>query len=222
MSGACRAYRSAVEVVWAAREVDLTVRPGDFVCIHGVSGSGKSTLVNLLAGLEVADSGSVRVAGSELTTATEQERSQLRLTRVGVVFQDHNLIEEFTALENVSLPLEARGVPLSEAQAEAGAWLGKVGLAGLESRLPTQLSGGQRQRVGIARALVGGRSVLLADEPTGALDSTATLELFRLIRELCDGGLLAVVCSHDVRCRTMADSVYEVVDGRLTLSGSSV
>jgi ABC-type lipoprotein export system ATPase subunit len=211
----CKAYRSEVETVWAARDVDFVARSGEFVCIYGASGSGKSTLLNLLAGLDLADSGEIQVGGVELGGAGHKHRADLRLRTVGVVFQDHNLIQEFTAAENVALPLEAIGLSAAEARSEAVKQLARVGLAGLEDRFPWQMSGGQRQRVGVARALTGQRKVLLADEPTGALDSAATRELFSLIRELCDEGVLAVVCSHDPRCRDYADSVYEVIDGRL-------
>ncbi len=211
----CKAYRSAAETVWAARDVDFTARAGEFVCVYGASGSGKSTLLNLLAGLDLADSGEVRVGGVDVTAADEAQRASLRLRTVGVVFQEHNLIEEFTAAENVALPLEAAGLSVAEARGQALDQLSRVGLAGLEDRFPWQLSGGQRQRVGVARALTGQRSVLLADEPTGALDSAATKELFELFRNLCDDGVLAVICSHDPRCRDFADTVYEVVDGRL-------
>ena len=215
LTGVSKVYRSEVETVWAARNVDFVARPGEFVCIYGASGSGKSTLLNLLAGLDLADSGVVQVGGVEVSSADESQRAQLRLRTVGVVFQDNNLIEEFTAIENVALPLEARGIPAADTVAEAVEQLGRVGMAGLEHRLPRQLSGGQRQRVGVARALTGQRAVLLADEPTGALDSAATQDLFALIRTLCDQGILAVICSHDPRCRAYADTLYEVIDGQL-------
>jgi len=210
-----KAYQSEVETVWAARDVDFEARPGEFVCIYGASGSGKSTLLNLLAGLDLADSGEIQVSGVDVATADEKQRAQLRLETVGVVFQDHNLIDEFTAVENVALPLEARGTSADAARTEAADQLRRVGLAGLEDRLPRQLSGGQRQPVGVARALTGNRAVLLADEPTGALDSAATLELFTLFRALCDEGITAVICSHDPRCRDYADTRYEIIDGRL-------
>ncbi|MET8828134.1 ABC transporter ATP-binding protein [Streptomyces sp. NPDC004610] len=214
-TGVCKAYRSEVETVWAARDVNFVARSGEFVCVYGASGSGKSTLLNLLAGLDLADSGEIRVGGVEVGAADEKRRAELRLRTVGVVFQDHNLIQEFTAAENVALPLEACGLSAAEARSAALEQLARVGLAGLEDRLPRQLSGGQRQRVGVARALTGRRTVLLADEPTGALDSEATRELFALFRELCDEGVLSVICSHDPRCREYADTVYEVIDGRL-------
>jgi putative ABC transport system ATP-binding protein len=175
-----KAYRLEAETVWAVRDIDFEAHHGEFVCIYGASGSGKSTLLNLLAGLDLADSGEIQVGGVDVIAADERRRARLRLETVGVVFQDHNLVEEFTALENVALPLEARGVSFAAACAEAADLLQRVGLTDVHNRLPRQLSGGQRQRVGIARALSGQRAVLLADEPTGALDSAATCELFAL------------------------------------------
>lgn len=211
-----KTYQSGIERVTAAADVDLVGYAGEFICVYGASGSGKSTLLNLIAGLDEVNAGEIRVEDFDVVGGSEADRTAMRLRRVGVVFQAHNLIEEFTALENVALPLEAAGQPWPVAAVSAQAQLARVGLAGLEARLPSQLSGGQRQRVGIARALVGDKTVLLADEPTGALDSVATRGMFELIRDLCRKGLLAVVCSHDVRCREYADSVYEMVDGRLT------
>lgn len=210
-----KAYQSEVETVWAARDVRFEAHAGEFVCVYGASGSGKSTLLNLIAGLDVADSGDIQVGDVNVSEADEKQRAEMRLNIAGVVFQDHNLIDEFTAAENVALPLEVRGVPAGVARAEASDQLGRVGLNGIGDRLPRQLSGGQRQRVGIARALTGQRAVLLADEPTGALDSVATVDVFTVIRALCDEGVTAVVCSHDTRCRDFADSRYEMVDGRL-------
>jgi ABC-type lipoprotein export system ATPase subunit len=210
-----KSYRSEVETVWAAHDVCFEARPGEFVCVYGASGSGKSTLLNLVAGLDVADSGDIQVGDVDVSEAGEKERARMRLDTVGVVFQEHHLIEEFTATENVALPLEARGMPTDSARAQASDQLGRVGLTGIGNRFPRQLSGGQRQRVGIARALTGQRAVLLADEPTGALDSAATLDVFKVIRSLCDQGVTAVVCSHDTRCRDFADTRYEMVDGRL-------
>ncbi len=211
-----RAFVTPAETVYAVREVSFAARAGEFVCIFGPSGSGKTTLLNLIAGLDVPDSGTIHVAGIDVGALDEAGRARLRLETVGVVFQDHQLIEEFTAWENVALPLEVRGVPLEQARAAALAELERVGLGGLADRLPSQLSGGQRQRVGIARALAGQRRVLLADEPTGSLDSANSRALFALIRALCDQGTLAVVCSHDPLCQEYADTVYEMVDGRLS------
>uniref|UniRef100_A0A7C2WI13 ABC transporter ATP-binding protein n=1 Tax=Thermorudis sp. TaxID=1969470 RepID=A0A7C2WI13_9BACT len=211
-----RAFVTPAETVHAVREVSFAARAGEFVCIFGPSGSGKTTLLNLIAGLDVPDSGTIHVAGVDVGALDEAGRARLRLETVGVVFQDHQLIEEFTAWENVALPLEVRGVPLEQARAAALAELERVGLGGLTDRLPSQLSGGQRQRVGIARALAGQRRVLLADEPTGSLDSANSRALFALIRALCEQGTLAVVCSHDPLCQEYADTVYEMVDGHLS------
>ncbi|MEV4173703.1 ATP-binding cassette domain-containing protein [Nonomuraea sp. NPDC049709] len=220
VNGATKAYRSDAETVWAVRDVDFLARSGQFICVFGASGSGKSTLLNLLAGLDLADSGEIQVGGVTVTQANEKQRARLRLSTVGMVFQDHQLIEEFTAAENVALPLEALGMPAGSAREEAVRQLSRVGLAGLADRLPRAMSGGQRQRVGVARALAGNRRILLGDEPTGSLDSSATLELFQLVRTLCDAGALAVICSHDPRCQDFADARYEMADGRLEQVGS--
>ncbi|MGH3093233.1 MAG: ABC transporter ATP-binding protein [Gaiellaceae bacterium] len=196
--------------------MDLVAYAGEFVCVFGASGSGKSTLMNLLAGLDLLDSGEIQAGGRDVGKLDESGRAKLRLGTVGVVFQDHNLLEEFTAAENVALPVEASGTDAGTAREEALRQLARVGLSSLEARYPHQLSGGQRQRVGIARALTGQRAILLADEPTGSLDSAASTDLFALIRKLCDDGLLAVVFSHDHECRRFADTLYEMTDGRLT------
>lgn len=211
-----RSYRSPVETVWAARDIALTVHSGEFVCIHGASGSGKTTLLHLLAGLEERDSGHIRIGQQDLDKLDDEGRARVRREVIGVVFQDHQLIEEFSAVENVALPLELRGVPSREARGLADQQLERVGLRGLGDRFPSQLSGGQRQRVGIARALVGDRDILLADEPTGSLDSAASLGIFELIQTLCDHGLAAIVCTHDPRCGKYAGRVFQMIDGALS------
>jgi putative ABC transport system ATP-binding protein len=215
VSGLRRAFVSQAETVWAVRDVSLAAHAGQFLCVQGASGSGKSTLIRLIAGLLPADSGRIVVDATEVGPLSEADRAKLRLETVGVVFQDDRLIEEFTVKENVSLPLEVRGMKTAEAFSRASVELARVNLSDVRDRLPGQLSGGQRQRVGIARALVGGRRILLADEPTGALDSKSAREVFELFRELCDDGMLAVVCSHDPLCQEYADVVLEMVDGRL-------
>jgi putative ABC transport system ATP-binding protein len=216
LTGVSRSFVSRVETVWAVRDVSLAADAGDLVLVSGASGSGKSTLVNLIAGLDRPDCGRITVAGTDVTELDEAGCTKLRLEKVGVIFQEHRLIEEFTAAENVALPLQARGLHAPDALAETAALLARVGLEGLERRRPDQLSGGQRQRVGIARALAGARRVILADEPTGSLDSATSLEVFSLLRTLCDEGVLVVLCSHDPRSRAFADYHFELVDGELS------
>ena len=205
VAGATKSFASAVETVWAVRDVSFTAYPGDLVCLHGASGSGKTTLLRLLAGLSSADCGSIQVGQQSVGDLDERERATLRRETVGVVFQDHRLIDEFSAAENVALALEIAGKQTRDALDQARSVLEQVGLGGLEKRFPAQLSGGPRQRVGIARALVG-----------GSLDSRTSAGVFELIRSLCDQGLSAVVCTHDPQCRRYADQVFEMVDGQLT------
>lgn len=216
MTKVSRSFVTRAATVRAVREVSLTARPGQFLCLHGPSGSGKTTLLNLIAGLDAPDTGEIRIGGVALGGLGASARARLRLETVGVVFRQDRLIEEFTALENVALPLEARGVGSATAFRKARGLLERVGLGEAAGRLPRRLTGGQRQRVGIARALAGDRRVLLADDPTGALDPAAAREVFALVRQLCGQGVLAVVCSPDPRCREYADAVAELVDGRLT------
>ncbi len=206
-------FSDASEPVRAVDSVSFTACAGEFVLLSGASGSGKSTLLNVISGLQPFDSGTAVVAGVELMSAHESELAALRLEHVGVVFQENNLIREFNASENVQLPLRARGYTSQDAVAEAGSALAKVGIGELGRRMPTQLSGGQRQRVGIARALVGGRSILVADEPTGALDSTNSLAIFALLRGLADNGVCVVVASHDESAEAYSDRVVQMHDG---------
>jgi putative ABC transport system ATP-binding protein len=213
---ASRSFRSGPDEVIAVRKANLRVSTGEFACLYGASGSGKSTLLNLIAGLEVVDEGSIDVAGENVVALDETGRARLRLLTIGVVFQEHNLIEEFTAEENVALPLRATGVSFSDARGQAREQLSRVGIPDLAGRYPQQMSGGQRQRVGIARGLVGQRRVLLADEPTGALDSKNSHALFKLIRALCDEGMSALVATHDPLALDYAHVNYSMVDGSVT------
>lgn len=213
--GLAKSYRTPAETVEAVRDVSLTLDAGEFVCLHGTSGSGKSTLLHLLAGLVRPDAGSIVVAGVDLVAGTEAQRAAVRRAEVGVVFQHDNLIAEFDAWENVALPLEVGGTPLAEARRQALEALDLVGLHDVSGRRPHELSGGQRQRVGIARALVGGRGVLLADEPTGALDSVSSRALFKLFAEIASSGTAVLVVSHDPECRSWASRTLEMLDGRI-------
>jgi putative ABC transport system ATP-binding protein len=212
-----KSFTVGAEVVVALDDVDLAARPSELVCVYGASGSGKTTMLNVLAGIATADSGTVEVAGQRLSGASEALRARVRLHHVGVIFQANNLLPEFSARENVVLPQLVRGVARATADKLASEALTSVGLGGLEDRLPHEMSGGQRQRVGIARALSGGQSVIVADEPTGALDSENSLRLFTLLRDMCRRhGAAVVVATHDPLAHDVADSVYDMVDGRLT------
>jgi len=210
-----RHFVTPAETVRAVDGVDLDVSGGEFVCLFGHSGSGKTTLLNLVAGLDHPTSGDVEVAGVPLAGLGVEERIKLRRDTVGVVHQSDRLVEEFTAAENVALPLEARGVDTRTAVTQAGELLARVGLEGYDHRYPGEMSGGQRQRVGIARALSGDRRILLADEPTGSLDSRNARAIFALLASLAGQGSLVVVASHDPVCREHATRSLELLDGRV-------
>ena len=199
--------------VHALRGLSLTVLPGELVAVMGPSGSGKSTLLNLSGGLDQATAGRVLVQGEELGSMSRSELAALRRRRVGYVFQDYNLIPSLTAEENVALPLELDGVRSRQAAAAARDVLDEVGLDGLYDRFPDDLSGGQQQRVAIARAVVGARGLVLADEPTGALDSETGEQVLALLRSRCDEGAAALLVTHEARHAGWADRVVFLRDG---------
>lgn len=211
----CKSYSTRVETVRALAGVSIAVHPGEFVVVKGSSGSGKTTLINVIAGIITPDSGTATVLDCEVSSLSDAERAELRLKRIGVVFQDDNLLADLTAVENVVLPMIVQGLAPQQARAAAEQELDRLGLINLAERYPVEMSGGQRQRVGIARALVGGKPLLLADEPTGALDSTNGRALFELIDGLCEDGIGALVASHDPEVLIFADRVYEMKDGRI-------
>ncbi len=222
LDGVSLSYRSDGETVSVLNQVSFRAEAGTVTVLSGVSGAGKSSLLHVAAGLVVPDSGRVTVMGEQLDRLTDDARARARLVHIGVVFQESNLISEFTAAENIQVPLRARGSGRVEARAEAAKWLRRVGLDGLGSRRPSRLSGGQRQRVGIARALAGGRGVLLADEPTGALDAANSLAIFQLLREIADSGVAVVIASHDSESERFADLRIRIVDGRIHEVGSTM
>jgi len=215
LSSVSLAYETPAERVVAAENVSLTVKAGELLAIMGTSGSGKTTLINVMAGLQLPDQGKVVVAGNELTSMSTRERAQARLRDIGVIFQDHNLIPEFSALENVALSMRAMGKSKSDADSEARELLRLVGLADTIDRRPAELSGGQKQRVGIARALSGGRKVILADEPTGSLDTTNSDAVFRLLKAVADRGVGVVVATHDPKIRDIATRTIHMEGGSL-------
>ena len=207
-----RSYGDGRARAVALRGVTMAVEAGEFVCVMGPSGCGKSTLLALAGGLERPDSGSVMIDGQPLGH-TAHERA-LRLQRqVGFVFQELNLLLDLTGIENVALPLELAGVPRRKARAEAEAALAGVGVLELADAFPADMSGGEQQRVAIARGLIGERRVLLADEPTGALDSITGELVMHLIRARCVSGATAVVATHDAGVAAVADRVVFLRDG---------
>jgi len=201
--------------IHALDDVSLRVEYGELVAVMGPSGSGKTTLLNLAAGLDTPTSGHVFVDGVDVSAASAEERATLRRRRVGLVFQEYNLVSSLTALENVSLPLELDGVRARDAQAQARNLLEVVGLAERGNQFPDRLSGGERQRVAIARAVVGTRSLILADEPTGALDSVLGEDIVRLLRAQVGSGCGGVIVTHEPRYAAWADRTLFLADGRL-------
>jgi putative ABC transport system ATP-binding protein len=210
-----KTYLDGAEEVHALREVDLTVEQGKMVAVMGPSGSGKSTLLTIAGALETPTAGEVLVAGQPLSAMSHDGRARLRRRVIGYVFQDFNLLPGLTAAENVALPLELDGVSAGKARAAGLRALEELGLADRASRFPDQLSGGERQRVAIARAVVGDRRLVLADEPTGALDSANGEAVMRLILTACKGGVGAVVVTHDAQLAAWADRVVFIRDGRI-------
>ncbi|HJQ44166.1 MAG TPA: ABC transporter ATP-binding protein [Jatrophihabitantaceae bacterium] len=210
-----RIHGSGDSAVRALDEVTVRVEPGELVAVMGPSGSGKSTLLNLAGGLDSPTSGDVIVEGKRLGGLTRSSLAQLRRRSVGYVFQNLNLIPSLTAVENVMLPRELDGIPARRARREATAALAEFDLAELADRFPDDMSGGQQQRVAIARAIVGDRRLVLADEPTGALDSVTGEEVLRLLRGRCDAGAAGVLVTHDARHAGWADRIVFLRDGRL-------
>jgi len=211
-----RAYGQGAAEVHALKEVSLKVDAGSMVAVMGPSGSGKSTLLTIAGSLEEPSSGEVLVCGEELSKLSGNARARLRRRSIGYVFQDFNLLPGLTAAENVALPLELDGVPARKARKAAVASLDELGLSDRAEHFPDQLSGGERQRASIARAVVGEHQLLLADEPSGALDSVNGEAVMRLIRAACKRGLAAVVVTHDAQLASWADRVMFLRDGRVT------
>ena len=210
-----KSYFQGKMEVPALKNINFTVEEGDFTAIIGPSGSGKSTLMNLIGCLDKATSGSLLIDGREVDSLTENELADLRLEKIGFVFQNFQLLSGQTALENVELPLTYAGIPRKLRAERAGEALARVGLSDRMDFLPNQLSGGQKQRVAIARALVNHPRILLADEPTGALDSRSGAQVMDLFEELNAEGVTVLMITHDNGIAHRARRMVEIRDGEL-------
>ncbi len=212
--GLSRAYRMGTTTVHALRAVTLTINAGEFVALMGASGSGKSTLLHLLGCLETPTAGGYRLEGREVGGLSRDARTRLRNQRIGLIFQNFNLLPRLTALENVALPLLYRRQP-GDVQQQAAQMLARVGLAERARHRPSALSGGERQRVAIARALVAQPAILLADEPTGNLDSATGADILALLAELSREGRTLLIVTHDAQIAAHAQRCLRMRDGQI-------
>jgi putative ABC transport system ATP-binding protein len=210
-----KTYGDGPNQVQALSGINLSVEPGSLVAVMGASGSGKSTLLSIAGSLEEPSAGEIRIDGRPLSAMSRSDKARLRRRTIGYVFQDYNLLAGLTAAENVALPLELDGVSVRKARVAALAALEELGLGGGAPHFPDELSGGERQRVAIARAVVGDRHLVLADEPSGALDSANGEAVMRLLSAACHRGVAAVVVTHDERLASWADRIVVLRDGRV-------
>ena len=213
----CKIYNPGENEVRALDHVNLTIDRGEYVAIIGHSGSGKSTLMNMLGCLDVPTSGSYYLNGQDVSRMTDDKLSDIRNVEIGFIFQGFNLIANLTAIENVELPLIYRGVPKAKRRELSVAALKKVGLAHRMNHKPSQMSGGQQQRVAIARAIAAEPPVILADEPTGNLDSASTKEIIAILEQLHDSGRTVVIITHDDEIAEQAARRVRIKDGRVVL-----
>jgi putative ABC transport system ATP-binding protein len=221
MHGVSKTYGEGATEVRALIDIDLAVEKGELVAIMGSSGSGKSTLLTIAGSLEDPSAGEVMIAGVDLSGMSRDAKAKMRRRAIGYVFQDFNLLDGLTAVENVMLPLELDGVAQKRARALGMAALEELGLGDRADHFPDQLSGGERQRVAIARAVVGERQLLLADEPTGALDTVNGESVMRLLRATCKNGVAGVVVTHDAQLASWADRIVFLRDGRVVDNGKN-
>ena len=212
----CKVYTIGSESVWALNHASLHIYPGEFVSIIGPSGSGKSTLMNIIGCLDVLDSGSYHLDGIAIEDYSENELAKIRNLKIGFVFQSFNLINKLTAEENVELPLIYQGVPAKERRERVAAALARVQLQKRAKHYPTELSGGQQQRVAIARAIATKPSLILADEPTGNLDSKTTRDIMAIFHELHKAGNTIVLITHDDDVARQASRQIRILDGQVT------
>ena len=214
--GIVKAYATATGPLEVLRGADLDVEQGEMVAVVGASGVGKSSLLHVLGGLDAFEAGTVSIGGADIHAMTDEARVRFRNCHVGFVFQFHHLLPEFTALENVEMPLRIAGTPAAERRARAEELLARVGLADRATHRPAALSGGEQQRVAIARALVARPTVLLADEPTGNLDEATAADLHRLLKDMhAEHGLTSVIVTHNPILAAACDRVLRLEGGRL-------
>lgn len=211
----CKDYQQGREPVRVLKNINLTVEQGDYLAIMGPSGSGKTTLMNLIGCLDVPTSGTYELDGKDLKNMSDNDLAEIRNKYIGFVFQSFHLMPKMDALDNVALPLLYADVPLKERRARAEEALKAVGLEERIHFLPNQLSGGQCQRVAIARAMVGKPALLLADEPTGALDTKSGNQIMDIFRQLSDEGMTIIMITHEPAIAACADKTYHILDGEL-------
>ena len=211
----CKDYQQGKEPVRVLKNINLTVERGDYLAIMGPSGSGKTTLMNLIGCLDVPTSGTYELDGKNLKDLSDDELADIRNKHLGFVFQSFHLLPKMTALDNVALPLLYADVPLKERRERAAEALNAVGLGERMEFLPNQLSGGQCQRVAIARAMVGKPDLLLADEPTGALDTKSGNQIMDIFRRLSEEGMTIIMITHEPSIAACADKTYRILDGEL-------
>lgn len=221
MNNIVKKYQMGDEEQTILKGINLEVYKNDFISILGPSGSGKSTMMNIIGCLDVPTSGEYILSGKEISTLTEEELSQIRAKEIGFIFQSFYLLKRLTALENVELSMIYSGISEKERKIIAKEMLKKVGLEGKENHLPNQLSGGQQQRVAIARALATNPSILLCDEPTGALDQATGKQIMSLFKELHSEGRTIIMITHDEKIATNADRIIRILDGNISEGGET-
>lgn len=212
-------YRMGDNELHVLKDVDLTVKQGEYLAILGPSGSGKSTLMNIIGCMDVADSGEYCLDGEVIHRAREKELTRIRNEKIGFIFQKYHLIPTYDVLQNIIMPLLMRGMTRKEAYEKSMEIIEMLGLSDRIGHRPNELSGGQQQRVAIARALVGQPAILLADEPTGALDKNSGMEVLKLFRRLNDMGNTIIMITHDLGVAEHAGRIVNIVDGTLTFNG---
>ena len=212
-------YSQGREPVHVLHDISMTVEQGEYIAIMGPSGSGKTTLMNLLGCLDVPTSGTYLLEGQDIGAMTDDQLADVRNQSIGFVFQHFHLLPKMTALDNVALPLLYRGVSLKDRRTRAEAALKLMGLGDRMDFYPNQLSGGQQQRVAIARAIVGNPKLLLADEPTGALDTASGVQIMEIFRRLSQRGITIIMITHELGIAQCADKIYHILDGRLHTNG---